>query len=291
MGKEKLGKEWSLPASYSIELEKFIELVNKHKRSPKNLKYSLNEILETTELKEIQIPELAKIDQTSLLSEKEWLKFSETFTYNTNMIEGASISKRQVSGILRNDKLPANIEEWEIHETYGVADALKYLRDTRSHFSLKLVTDLHNIVFKNSKSFAGKLRSKGIEVVIKNEQGNIIHKGAPSKKVIQLLQETKQWYNINKDKYNPLVLTAVIHNQFENIHPFQDGNGRIGRLLLNNILMKHDLAPVNIEYTRRTEYYSALKQYQDYGEIQPMIELIQKGYNPDKTFVLKSNLD
>ena len=205
------------------------------------------------------------------------------------MIEGASISKRQVSGILRNDKLPANIEEWEIHETYGVADALKYLRDTRSHFSLKLVTDLHNIVFKNSKSFAGKLRSKGIEVVIKNEQGNIIHKGAPSKKVIQLLQETKQWYNINKDKYNPLVLTAVIHNQFENIHPFQDGNGRIGRLLLNNILMKHDLAPVNIEYTRRTEYYSALKQYQDYGEIQPMIELIQKGYNPDKTFVLKSD--
>ncbi len=289
MGKEKLGKEWSLPASYSIELEKFIALVNKHKRSPKNLKYSLNEILETTELKEIQIPELAKIDQTSLLSEKEWLKFSETFTYNTNMIEGASISKRQVSGILRNDKLPANIEEWEIHETYGVADALKYLRDTRSHFSLKLVTDLHNIVFKNSKSFAGKLRSKGIEVVIKNEQGNIIHKGAPSKKVIQLLQETKQWYNINKDKYNPLVLTAVIHNQFENIHPFQDGNGRIGRLLLNNILMKHDLAPVNIEYTRRTEYYSALKQYQDYGEIQPMIELIQKGYNPDKTFVLKSD--
>ncbi|MEA3514352.1 MAG: Fic family protein [Nanoarchaeota archaeon] len=289
MGKEKLGKEWNSPAIYRGELEKFIAMVNKNKRRSKNRKYSLNEILETTELKEIKIPELAKIDQASLLSEKEWLKFSETFTYNTNMIEGASISKRQVSGILRNDKLPANIEEWEIHETYGVADALKYIRDIRSHFSVKLVTDLHNIVFKNSKSFAGKLRSKGIEVVIKNERGNILHKGAPSKKVIQLLQETKQWYNINKDKYNPLVLTAVIHNQFENIHPFQDGNGRIGRLLLNNILMKHDLAPVNIEYTRRTEYYSALKQYQDYGEILPMIELIQKGYNPDKTFVLNSD--
>ena len=291
MFKEKLGKEWSLPDSYGRELEKFIAMVNKHKKIPKNINYSLNKILETTELKEIKILELAKIDKTSLLSEEEWLKFSETFTYNTNMIEGASISKKQVSKILRNNKLPANIEEWEIHETYGVADALKYLRDTRSHFSLKLITDLHKIVFKDSKSFAGKLRSKGIEVVIKSERGTILHRGAPSEKVIPLLQETKQWYQQNKNKYNPLVLTAVIHNQFENIHPFQDGNGRIGRLLLNNVLMKHDFAPVNIEYIRRTEYYSALKQYQDYGEILPMIELIEKEYNCDNTFVLNSNLD
>jgi Fic family protein len=70
----------------------------------------------------------------------------------------------------------------------------------------------------------------------------------------------------------------VVHNQFENIHPFRDGNGRVGRLLLINILLKHKLPPVNIELKNRMEYYAALQNYENNGDIRPTLELILKEY-------------
>jgi Fic family protein len=87
-----------------------------------------------------------------------------------------------------------------------------------------------------------------------------------------------KWYDANRYKYPPLLLAAVIHNQFENIHPFQDGNGRVGRLLLNNILLKHSLPPVDIEFRNRAEYYRSLQVYEKDGNIRPTIELLLKEY-------------
>jgi len=85
-------------------------------------------------------------------------------------------------------------------------------------------------------------------------------------------------YELNKDEYPPIVLAAVIHNQFEYIHPFEDGNGRVGRLLLNNILIKHKMPPVNISMQDRVEYYETLRIFQRTGDIRPTIELILKEY-------------
>ncbi len=133
------------------------------------------------------------------------------------------------------------------------------------------------MVFKNSKPFAGEFR-KGTEVAVCDAYGNIIHRGAPSEKIVELLKELISWYNRSKKKYPPLVLAAVVHNQFENIHPFQDGNGRVGRLLLNNILLKRGLPPVNIELRNRAEYYEALEMYEKERNIRPTLELTLKEY-------------
>ena len=86
------------------------------------------------------------------------------------------------------------------------------------------------------------------------------------------------WYNKNRNKYPPLLLAVVVHNQFENIHPFEDGNGRVGRLLLNNILIKHRLPPVNISMNNRIRYYNAIMDYQKKGDIRPTIDLILNEY-------------
>ena len=93
-----------------------------------------------------------------------------------------------------------------------------------------------------------------------------------------MLKEIVHWYNQNRAKCQPLVLAAVVHNQFEVVHPFQDGNGRVGRLLLNNILLKHDLPPLNIELKNRTQYYLALQAYEKESNIRPMLELMLKEY-------------
>ena len=141
-----------------------------------------------------------------------------------------------------------------------------------------MIKDLHHIIFENSRSFAGKFRERGVEVGIRDGLGNIIHLGAPAARVIPLLTELIKWYNKNRKKLPPIVLAAVVHNQFEYIHPFEDGNGRVGRLLLNNILLKHKLPPVNISMKNRRRYYDTLKEFQKTGNIKPSLELILKEY-------------
>jgi len=210
------------------------------------------------------------------LSEEEWLKFSEMFAYDTNAIEGSTVTASEARNIIEKHEWPSERSKEEISETYGVADAIKYIRETKDHISLSLIKQLHKIVFRNSKLFAGKFREPGIEVAVVDAGGNIIHKGAPQMQVANLLKELATWYEKNKNKYHPIVLAAVVHNQFESIHPFQDGNGRVGRLLLNNILLKHNMPPVNIELKNRGEYYSALRAYQNQSNIRPTIELILK---------------
>ncbi len=212
------------------------------------------------------------------LSEGQWKRFSELFAYDTNAIEGSTVTESEVEGILEKNAWPRDRPKEEISETYGVAEAVEFIRKTREHLSLGLILQLHGIVFKNSKSFAGKLRAKGVEVAVTDGAGGIIHRGAPSTHVKKLLLELSKWYEENRKKYHPLVLAAIAHNQFENIHPLQDGNGRVGRLLLNNILIKHGLPPVNIELARRKEYYASLQAYQKQYDLRPTIELLLKEY-------------
>ncbi len=222
---------------------------------------------------------ISKIDiRINHLSEEDWLHFTEHFTYDTNAIEGSTVTVSEVRDIIESDRWPSSRSREEIAETYGVAEAIKYIRETGEHLSLELIQGLHKTVFRNSKPFAGELRGRGVEVVIKDAHGDIIHRGAPQQRIKGMLNELIKWYDKSKDKYHPIVLAAVVHNQFENIHPFQDGNGRVGRLLLNNILLKHDLPPVNIELENRREYYESLKDYEGGGNLRPTIELVLKEY-------------
>jgi Fic family protein len=212
------------------------------------------------------------------LSEEDWQLFTELFTYNTNAIEGSTITQHEVFEILKENKWPFSKPKGEISEAYGVAKAIEIIRKTKNHLSLKLILKIHNIIFENSKAFAGKFRERGTEVGIRDAIGNLIHLGAPAVRVKPLLNELIKWYNKNRKILPPMVLAVVIHNQFEYIHPFEDGNGRVGRLLLNNILLKHKMPPINISVKNRKQYYQTLKDFQKTGDIKPSIDLILKEY-------------
>ena len=214
----------------------------------------------------------------SHLSEQEWIQFSELFTYNTNAIEGSELNSQEVRDILEEDKWPEEKSKQDIAEAYGVSAAITYIRNTREELSIELIRKIHQIVFKNSKGFAGQLRKPGEEVVVKSRLGEIVHEGAPQSRVLYLLNELIDWYQKNKKKYPGLILAAVIHNQFENVHPFRDGNGRVGRILLNYILLKNKLPPINIDFKNRMEYYASLQAYQKRHDLRPTIDLFVKEY-------------
>ena len=233
--------------------------------------------LTNKEIKEIKLLEKEIPIKIRHLSEQDWRLFSELFTYNTNAIEGSKLNQKEVNDILEMDKWPNKSKE-DIAEAYGVDEAIRFIKGTKDRISLNLIKDIHKIVFKNSKSFAGKIRKKGEEVVFMDSEGNVVHEGAPQPRIKHLLKELINWYEKNKKKYPALVLGAVVHNQFENIHPFRDGNGRVGRILLNNILIKHGLPPINISFKNRIEYYRTLKEYELNKNLKPTLKLYIKEY-------------
>lgn len=202
------------------------------------------------------------------LSEREWGNFMEDFVYNTNAIEGSMVAEEEVSEILGKKKF----ENADEIETKGVAMAVEYIRKTKDDLSLRMLLKLHKLCFKGSKSFAGKFRD--VDVVVRNSAGRVLHVGVPKSELKDYLDDFVEWYKENGNKFKPLVLASILHNQFEHIHPFQDGNGRVGRLLLNFILLKNGYPPINIMLEDRQEYYRTLQEYSIRDNLKPTLEFL-----------------
>ncbi|MBI2660548.1 Fic family protein [Candidatus Woesearchaeota archaeon] len=210
---------------------------------------------------------------------REWQRFTEEFVFNTNAIEGSTVQREEVPDILHKPKA----EGAEEIETKGVAKAVDYIKKTKEDLSIELIKKLHEICFNGSKSFAGQLRS--VEVAVVDSKGEVLHRGVSVSDLHLALKDMISWYKENKQKFRPLVLAAIIHNQFEYIHPFQDGNGRVGRLLLNLILLKSKYPPLNITLENRAEYYRTLQEYQKNQNLKPTVEFLVKQYKKTITKV------
>lgn len=222
-----------------------------------------------------QIEKLNKYDDKIRifhLDQKGWQRFTEEFVYNTNAIEGSSVQRQHVPEILERRE----VHDLDELETKGVAKAVYHIKSAKEDLSLNLMKKLHRICFKGSKGFAGQFRN--VEVVVRNSKGEILHQGVPVPQLHTALKDMVSWYKENKQKFKPLVLAAIIHNQFEYIHPFQDGNGRVGRLLLNFILLKNKYLPINITLEDRSEYYRTLQEYQKNQNLKPTVEFLVKQY-------------
>ena len=125
------------------------------------LKYELNE----HELELISNLEAKGNLEINHLSEEEWKLFTELFTYNTNAIEGSEINQKEVKKILEENKWPREVNKEDISETYGVAEAIEFIRKTKEHISLSLIKKLHQIVFENSKPLPANLDLKMLKLL------------------------------------------------------------------------------------------------------------------------------
>ena len=228
--------------------------------------------LSEDELKEYKKYE-NKIEIRHLQKTLDWGRFTKDFTYNTNAIEGSTVEYEKAKKLIEKKDAPQNSEEIE---TINVSNAVNFIRKARQSLSLGLIKKLHFLCFNKTKPFAGKIRNT--KVVIKDKDGNIIHRGAAPAQIEGLLGELAEWYEKHKGRYPPLLLAAIVHNQFEHIHPFQDGNGRVGRLLLNYILLRHNYPPISIKLRDKRRYYKTLSQFGKTGDIKPTLRLLASQY-------------
>ena len=182
------------------------------------------------------------------VKEKELEEIAIAFTYNTNAIEGSTITLEEVREIIE-DKISPNKPIRDVKEAEYHAKVFLEMIKKKEKMSNKLLLTWHKQIFGETKQdIAGKYRDYLVRV------GN--HRAPDWQEVIKLMNQLIKF--INESKINPVELSAISHYRFEKIHPFGDGNGRIGRLLMNQILWHNQYPMIIIEYKKRKSYYKAL---------------------------------
>ena len=178
--------------------------------------------------------------------------------YNSNAIENSTLTLEDTEKILSGGSLERKINVLEVYEAKNLAKITETLLEkNKLKLTNKLMLSLHKTLLTHiDDNIAGRFRS-GKEWV---RVGN--HLGANPQFVVTLMQELVDNYNQNKSSYL-LDAIAHFHAEFETIHPFVDGNGRMGRALINLQLMNAGLPPIIIQNkSKHTEYYPLFTQYQ-----------------------------
>jgi Fic family protein len=193
------------------------------------------------------------------MREKSIELFVTRFTYDTQRIEGSTLSLRDTSNLLERGITPKNkpiedIKEAEAHKKlfYKI---LMYQKE--KDLSYNTILGWHQFLFRETKpEITGRIR--------KHKVGISGSKFVPplGVEVYPQLKDFFKWYTKNTERLHPVELAALVHLKFVTIHPFGDGNGRISRLMMNFVLNKKEYPMFNISYEKRTSYYNALERSQ-----------------------------
>jgi Fic family protein len=246
VGVIRTGKSFSIPEDAKKPIDgRFKEL-------------TLDEIYSKIELKKEELKKRRPLTQTELERLNE--DFMIEYTYNSNAIEGNTLTLRETALVLRGltiDKKPLK-EHLEIIQH---RDAFYHVCDLVSKkipLSEQIIKDIHSIVLNDRPIDRGIYRRTAVRIL------GSIHIPPNYIKVPTLMHELVTDFEKYTD--NAVKSAAVLHIKFECIHPFIDGNGRVGRLLANLELMKAGYPPVDIKFTDRKEYYDSLIDYDITGK-------------------------
>jgi Fic family protein len=189
------------------------------------------------------------------VTEQEHTEFVTEFTYNTNRIEGSTMTFEDTRLLLERGFVRSPRPAHDIMETQSHAKLLGRLMATPAPVSLANLRSWHKELFVQTKpDIAGTFRT--YEVRIRGSK----HKPPPPEQVEPMLKALVDWSRRSKNSLHACELAGEFHFRFEHIHPFGDGNGRVGRLAMNMLLFNSGYPMLNVPYTRRGGYYNALEE-------------------------------
>ena len=198
-------------------------------------------------------------------------EFVVDFTYNSNAIEGNTLTLKETAMVLEGmtiDQKPLK----DHLEAVGHRDAFLYIeniaKDTK--ISETVIKNIHSLVLMNRPEDKGVFRK--IPVTIMGAYTEPVQPYMIEPKMTELLTENEK----RKKKMHTIERIARFHLEFEGIHPFIDGNGRTGRLLLNLDLIQNDYPAINVKFSDRKTYYAAFDEFYKNSNAEPMTELVAK---------------
>ena len=193
-----------------------------------------------------------------------------SLTYHTNRLEGSSLTENETKTILFDNITLSNksmVEHLEVkNHQAAFSYLLKYLSNSSLKIDEKLILKLHGILMNGIKDDAGFYRRHGVRIV-----GTYVPT-ANYLKVPQLMKELTR--EINCQHKDAIAHVANIHSCFEKIHPFSDGNGRVGRLIMQAMLLKKNLPLAIIEQKQKRFYNNYLRMSQMKEDFLPLENFI-----------------
>lgn len=208
-----------------------------------------------------------------ILNNKEYLEDLITrSTYHSNAIEGNTLTYAETYAILYNDN-SFKIEGKEPREIYEAINHKKALElvfknlQNNEEFDERFIKKLNETINRDIKDTEGY---RSVQVFIQGSE----HIPPEPEKVPNLMNY--YIYNYNHDEQDIFVKIAKYHIEFEKIHPFEDGNGRTGRLLINYELLKNNLPPVIITKEDRVKYFEFLRDDDNTRLAEWLKELLNK---------------
>jgi len=276
-GKKSVTKDIAYLGNNIKEVRKNLEKLSQYKDEIRKAYHTIHIFLETNyyleKIKELKLKKeeylqekLEEIESCKLhfnkvfnlkdeTTKKEVLKnFVIEFSFNTASIEGNTINLEEARNLLNEGLTP---KDKTLREIYDLQNTEKVFFDLyNSNFKEELNHDLiikiHDALLEGIDVRKG-YRTTDVRVI----KSNFDATPAPYVKTdVSLLLK---WYALNRQKLHPFVLAVIFHHKLEKIHPFMDGNGRTGRMIMNYILMSKNYPPVIIHKKTRKEYLEAMR--------------------------------
>lgn len=192
--------------------------------------------------------------------------------YNSNAIENSTLTLEETEKILLQIDLDRFITEREIFEAKNLARVVSYIdkRAKEQELTLDVILSLHKMLLSNIRDdVAGRFRKENEFVRVGN------HIAPNPNEVVSLLEKMLAEYNAASHE-NIIKRIAKLHLTFEYIHPFVDGNGRIGRVISNYSLIREGFVPINIKFIDREKYYEAFKEFDANNTTAIMEEIVAR---------------
>lgn len=255
------GKLYMIPAETEKPLDKR-KLPNKRKRG------EFADILTEIDIKKVKLDSMRPLTagETQRLRDE----FMVDFTYNSNAIEGNTLTLKETAMVLEGmtiDRKPLK----DHLEVVGHRDAFLYIEDIAQN-KVRLrdteIKTIHSLVLMNRPDDKGVYRS--IPVTIAGAYTEPVQPYLIEPKLAELLAENEE----RKKTMHPIERIARFHLEFEGIHPFIDGNGRTGRLILNLELIRNGYPSINVKFADRRRYYDAFDAYYRDGKADDMVLLV-----------------
>ena len=221
-------------------------------------------------LKERLLIEFSKRDRSGI-----YAVTSRELAYNSNKIEGSTLTENQTASLFDTGMLPVSDSAYrakDIEEMNGHFLMFNHMLKTLDE---DLSEDLIKKFHYELKSGVFEDKANGYNIGEYKARPNIAGTMQTSLPVDVPgdMKELLKWYK-NADKH--LATLALLHTRYEKIHPFQDGNGRTGRLILYREALKHDIIPPIIHDANRVEYTEGIKEYAEKGVSDRMCSLLKK---------------
>jgi len=214
--------------------------------------------------------QLKSKEQESLLMMVDDIEIAER-VYNSNAIENSTLTLTETEKILLQLEISRHVSLREVFEAKNLALVYGYIKKTapKQPLNIKMILLLHKMLLTNIRDeVSGRFRKNG-EMVRVGE-----HIGLPPEFIEGRIQEILINYN-SKIEIPFIHRVAMLHTEFESIHPFIDGNGRIGRVINNYLLTREGFPPIIVRNKEKESYYKALRSYDNFQDYKPMIRVVE----------------